>query len=57
MNSTLSLVLAIVCAVGGLVFTYVNLQRPDIGMFHWIVVVLIFAGAFLNFRKYEKSRG
>lgn len=57
MKPTLSLVLAIVLALGGLVFTYVNLQRPEIGMYHWIVVAVIFAGAFLKYREYEKSRG
>ncbi len=54
MSATMNYLGCAALVLMGLVMTYVNLNRDDIGLMHWIVVGLMFAGAFYYYTKAEQ---
>jgi hypothetical protein len=56
MRSKINYLFAILCAGMGLLMTYINLQRPEVGLFHWFAVGLMLVGAWYYYDKAEKLR-
>jgi|1186.fasta_scaffold199555_2 hypothetical protein len=54
MRATMNYLACGVLVLMGLVMTYVNLQRPEIGLMHWVVVALMFVGAVYSWRRAEQ---
>lgn len=56
MRSKINYVFAILCAAFALLMTYINLQRPEVGLLHWGTVGLMFIAAWYYYDKAEKLR-
>lgn len=56
MTAIVNYAFCLALVLAGLGMTYLNLQR-DVGLGHWLVVGLIFAGAAVQYRKATEHAG
>lgn len=56
MRAKLNYTLAVVGAAVGCLLTYKYLNQPGVGLLNWGAVAVMFAGAFMAFRKAEQIR-